>query len=90
MKSFATTRLSAVFLCVGLAACSDPAPPPAAEAPAPAAATTERSTPQAITRENQGVLTDTQAAGINRANQVSNVLEDAEKERRRQLEAAGQ
>lgn len=88
MKPF-VMRIPAVVLGLGLAACSDPAPPPAAEAPAPVAATTERSTPQQITRENQGILTDAQAAGINRANQVSNVLEDAEKERRRQLEEAG-
>jgi hypothetical protein len=84
-------RLLATGLCVaGLAACSEP-PAPATDAPPaqPAAATTDRATPQQITRDNQGVLTDAQAAGINAANQVSNVLEDAEKARQRQLEEAG-
>lgn len=81
-------RLVLVISALGATACSDP--PPAAEAPAaPATATTtERSTPEQITRETQGVLTDAQAAGINAANQVSNVLEDAEKERQRKLEEA--
>ena len=85
-----STRVLAASLCIGLVACSDPPPAPAAPAapPAEAAATTERSTPQQITRDNQGVLTDAQAAGLNAANQVSNVLEDAEKERQRKLEEA--
>jgi hypothetical protein len=84
-------RIFLLVSAVGVIACSDQPPTDQPPVPAqPVAATTERSTPQQITRENQGVLTDAQAAGINAANQVSNVLEDAEKERRRQLEAAGQ
>ena len=75
-------RTLLVFAGILLFGCSDP--PPAAEAPA--SATVPRSTPEEITRDNQGVLTDAQAAGINRANELSNVLEDAEAERRRKLE----
>jgi hypothetical protein len=83
-------RLFIASLCAGLTACSDPPPAPEVPVPAPQAAATERSTPQPeqITRETQGVLTDAQAAGLNAANQVSNTLEAAEKERQRKLEEA--
>lgn len=83
-----STRLLALSLCMGLVACSDPPPAPEASAAQPEAAAAERATPEAITREAQGVLTDAQAAGINAANQLSNTLEEAEKQRREQLEEA--
>lgn len=81
-------RLFALTLSAGLMACSEPAPAPELPAPQPQAATTERVTPEQISREAQGVLTDAQAAGLNAANQLSNTLEDAEKKRREQLEQA--
>ncbi len=81
-------RLFVVSLCAGLTACSEPTPAPELPAPQPQAATTERATPEQITREAQGVLTDAQAAGLNAANQLSNTLEAAEKERQRKLEEA--
>jgi len=80
-------RLLTVSVWAGLVACSDAPPAAEAEAAQPSASTA-RSTPQEITRENQGVLTDAQAAGINAANRVSTVLEDAEKQRQRQIEEA--
>jgi hypothetical protein len=64
-----------------LSACSEPTPAP--EAPAQPAV----EQPAAISSENQGVLTDRQRETYNAANQVSNLLNDADAERRRQLEA---
>jgi hypothetical protein len=81
-------RVVALALCAGLMACSEPTPAPELPVPQPQAATTERSTPEQIAREAQGVLTDAQAAGLNAANQLSNTLEAAEKERQRKLEEA--
>jgi hypothetical protein len=70
--------LTVVLSALCLSACSEPAP----EAPAqPAAAA-----PTEINAENQGVLTDRQRETYNAANQVSNVLNDADAARRRQLE----
>lgn len=83
-----SSRLFAVALCVSLFACSDPPSAPDVPAPTPQAATTERATPQQITSENQGALTDAQAAGLNAANQLSNALDDAERKRREELDAA--
>lgn len=74
----------AVLSIVNLAACSEP--PPAPEV-TPPPATTETAAPTEISKDQQGILTDTQRQGLNAANQVSNLLEDAEAERRRKLEA---
>jgi hypothetical protein len=71
--------LTVTALVAALTACSEPAPGPA-EAPIPTAA---------ITPENQGVLTDTQREGLNGASEVSDVLKQADEERRKQMEAQG-
>lgn len=77
------TSLAIAALLAALTGCSDPAPAPAAPPAAPAA------TAAPITPETQGVLTDNQRDGLNGANQVSDVLKQADEERRKQLEAQG-
>ena len=42
-----------------------------------------------LRRRIRGVLTDTQRAGLNGANEMSDLLKQADEERRKQLEAQG-
>ncbi|HTQ99103.1 MAG TPA: hypothetical protein VMH83_03895 [Candidatus Acidoferrum sp.] len=80
-------RIAATLLTTALlGACSKPAETPP---PKPQAATVSPSKGGEITKENQGILTDTQAKAMNEANQVSNNLEKAEEERRKKMEAQG-
>ena len=81
---FFSVALIVLIACI--AACSEqPTEPtqPIDTAPPEAAA------PAQITEDNQGVLTDAQRAGFNAANETSALLQKAEEERRKQLEAQG-
>ncbi|MES2605644.1 MAG: hypothetical protein V4603_11960 [Pseudomonadota bacterium] len=71
-----------------LSGCSEPTIPPA-PTPSPTPSAAAAPAPTEIKREQQGVLTDTQRAGYNAANQASDVLKKAEEERRKQMEAQG-
>jgi hypothetical protein len=79
------TVLTTTALCCVLCACSEPTPAPTVPQPAIPAATAAAP----ITLENQGVLTDTQRAGLNGANEMTDLLKQADEERRKQLEAQG-
>jgi hypothetical protein len=78
-----TLRLLALLLATSVVACSDP---PAEPAEPVQSAPAEAAPPTRITAENQGILTDTQRDGLNGANQASALLQQAEEERRKQLE----
>ncbi len=85
-----TYVIAVVMLSTVLAGCSKPAAPataPPATASQPALA--KQAPPKVITKENQGVLTDTQRDGLNGANQVSDVLQRADEERRKQMKEQG-
>lgn len=79
-------RVAFVLSAASLSGCSEP--PAAPEQPAPTPQV-ESTAPAQISEANQGVLTDTQREGMNTANQVSGLLEEAEKKRREQMEAQG-
>lgn len=79
------TGLTTSVLCLMLGGCSEPTPAPAA--PQPAASVESAAVP--LTQENQGVLTDTQREGLNGADQVNDVLKQADEARRKQMEAQG-
>jgi hypothetical protein len=79
-------RMFVAFSIGNLLACSEPPAAPEQPAPTPQAQSTA---PAQISEANQGVLTDTQREGMNTANQVSGLLEEAEKKRREQMEAQG-
>ena len=80
------SNTAVLVLVAGIAACSEqPAEPTQPIDTAPP----EAATPAQITEDNQGVLTDAQRDGLNAANQASALLQQAEAERRKQLEAQG-
>jgi hypothetical protein len=68
-----------------LLSCSDSNSDAASATPA----TTTPSEGAPVTAANQGILTDIQAQGLNGANQVSDVLKQADEERKKQLDAQG-
>ncbi len=80
--------LIAALLSTVLSGCSKPAPPPAAPVAAGQPATARQAIPT-ITKDNQGILTDTQRDGLNGANQVSDVLQKAEEERQKKMKEQG-
>ena len=84
-------RVLAPLLCAALlSACSKSAPPaPAAESTAAKPPAVSPAKGGEITKENQGILTDTEAKGMNQANQVGNVLQDAEEARKKQMKEQG-
>jgi hypothetical protein len=77
------TGLTTTALCLVLNGCSEPSPAPAAPQPATPAATAAAP----LTTENQGVLTDNQREGLNGADEVNDVLKQADEARRKQMEA---
>jgi hypothetical protein len=82
-----TALVIPVMLSFALAGCSKPAAPPAAPAAASQPAPPKRA--ETITKENQGILTDTQRDALNGANQVSGVLKKAEEDRQKQMKEQG-
>ncbi len=79
-------RMTSVLSLTALFACSEPPAAPEQPAPTPQA---ETAAPTQISEDRQGILTNTQREGLNSANQVSGLLEDAEAERRKRMEAQG-
>jgi hypothetical protein len=84
-------RILAPVLCAALlTACSKPEPPaPPAKPVAAQPPAVSPSKGGEITKENQGILTDTEAKGMNQANQVGNVLKDADEARKKQMKEQG-
>ena len=71
-----------------LSGCSKPAAPPAAP-PAASQPAPPRQPIPTITKDNQGILTDSQRDGLNGANQVSGVLQKADEEQRKKMKEQG-
>lgn len=83
-------RIVSSLLCVALlSACSKSEPPAPAAQPVAKPAAVSPSKGGEITKENQGILTDTEAKGMNQANQVGNVLKDADEARKKQMKEQG-
>lgn len=79
-----------VLLSVVLSGCSKPAAPAVAPSASASQSTpAKQAPPTTITKENQGILTDTQRDGYNAANQVSDVLKKADEEQRRKMKEQG-